>query len=596
MDPTQHPPGEVLSRISNARIAAALVRTGASDGAASDTCALGPYREVLRRYEARLQRAHALDFDGLLIGAHDLFERDAEALGRWRSRYDHILLDEAQDTSALQWGVVEALSSDPGPALFIVGDPDQSLYSWRGATPERLIEFSRSESFCTLFLERNYRSPANVLEAADSLIGYVEHRIQKSSLPTKESGPEILSLVATSAYDEARSIATLLRMFEDDGTSFDDMAVLYRTNAQSRIFESTLRRRQIPCAVRGGVDFFDRREIQDVLAYLAIIDNPRNDAAFWRAASAPARCIGPVTERRLQEMLDEINFDVFWAEQSTLTDAIGSSRVRSQFKGRTREGLAALSEILESLTPLAGEPAFVLIERVLLALEGTDWLDAMSNASDGGERRENLDELRRHAVEFHSRYPDDGVQGFLADVALASRDEEDQGIDQTRGAVQLMTLHAAKGAEFEVVVIAGLEDDSLPHSKAIDRPGGLDDERRLLFVGMTRAKRQLVLTWSRSRRVGDLTVPREPSPFFEEIPADLIARLAPEQLDVLKTVTAAHTSHGLERGETVEHEHYGRGQVIAFMSRDADERVLVDFESFGPRELFLAHTKLRREL
>lgn len=591
-----HPSGEVLARLAKARARAALAALDARDEGGVD--ALGPYRSVLQRYEMHMRRACALDFDGMLIEAKSLFARDEEALTRWRNRFDHILLDEAQDTSALQWSVLASLIDDAEADVFIVGDPDQALYGWRGAMPEHLAILSARSSFETLALERNYRSPANVLEAADALIGYVENRVPKTILPSKESGPEILSLVAESAFEEARSIAILLRQFEADGTPFDEMAVLYRTNAQSRIFESTLRRRGIPCAVRGGVDFFERREIQDVLAYLAVVDNPRNDAAFWRAASAPVRGIGPVTERRLQEMVDEINFDVFWTEQTTLPDAVASARVRSRFKGRTREGLADLSELLESLTPLAGEPAYVLIQRVVLTLETTDWLDAMSNAGDGGERRENLDELLRHAKDFHARFPDDGVQGFLADVALASREENarDENGDRKEAAVNLMTLHGAKGSEFEIVVIAGLEEEGIPHRRALESPDGIDDERRLLFVGMTRAKRQLVLSWSRSRQIGDVAVPREPSRFFEEIPADLVARLVPEQLDVLKTVNGARTSHGLERGDAVEHDHFGKGRVVAFMSRDADERVLVDFESFGPRELFLAHTKLRREL
>lgn len=591
-DHRAHPAGEVLHRISRARISRAL-----EDDV---DVALGDYRPVLEGYEQALRKSNALDFDGLLIRALELFRTDSDVRIRWRDRFDHILVDEAQDTSAAQWRVLRHLTQGGEACTFIVGDPDQSIYGWRGADPGPLLRFDETRADAKLFrLERNYRSSANILEAADALISVNEDRLEKSLLPTKDSGDEILSVAASSASEEARAIATILQGMNGDGTSWNDMAVLYRSNAQSRLFESFFARWRVPYRVVGSVDFFERREIQDVIAYLTLVDNPRDQAAFWRVLEAPKQGVGDVSRRRLKELVDGVNFDVFWKDQTTLPDAIHSSRVRQQFKGRTRIGLEQLSERLAALVPLSAEPAYVAIEQIIETLRETEWLDAMSNSDDGGQRLENLEELLQHARAFDERYPDDGIAGFLSDVALVTRDEEGEETEE-KEAVQLMTLHASKGAEFNVVVIAGMEEDQLPHGRSLGEKGGEEEERRLLFVGMTRAKRQLILTWARSRLLAGTVVTRHPSRFFSDVPADLVAKLAPDQLEVLKTLTTAPmegsvAGGGFTIGDAVRHSHYGSGRVVGFMSRDSDARILVDFETFGPQELFLAYTSLAKE-
>ncbi len=604
LDTRLHPVSHVLARIQESRRAEDPLRVP-----------LGPYGAVLERYEAALRKANAVDFIGLLKQAVRVLNSVPEVRERWASRFEHVLVDEFQDTSPVQLELALILASTHR-SLFVVGDPDQSIYSWRGATPDVMLRFQEAHpGAVTIRLERNYRSSANILEAADALIA--EHqKLPKRLLATRDSGEAILSMTLKDAAHEARALGKVIQNLRTDGHQLGDIAVLYRTHMQQRAIESLFARWKLPFHVIGATEFLERREIQDVLAYLRIVDNPRDEDAFWRAIRAPKRGVGEISSKRLQTIVDEANMDVFWRDRTTLPDAIQSTRVTGGFKGRTREGLESFAKLLESLTPLSAEPAATALRAIITALEPLGWLDAMPGGEGRGDRRSSLEELLAAADEFHERYPDDGISGFLGDVSIVTDIEADadgQPNEKARAnakdAIQMMTLHAAKGQEFRTVFITGLEEELLPHLRSLEVPqegdpndGELEgetpeiaEERRLLFVGLTRAKDQVFLTRARSRVMYGNPRPSRTSRFIHELPTDLVEVLDPEHLDVLAIQAEAPQGAGFAVGDEVSHRHYGPGLVVAFAGRDLDARVLVHFEAHGVKELFLQHTSLRRE-
>jgi DNA helicase-2/ATP-dependent DNA helicase PcrA len=581
-----HPVSLVLARIQEARRAEDPM-----------SVPLGPYGSVLHGYEAALRKANAVDFIGLLRGAVQVLNRVPEVRERWAARFEHILVDEFQDTSPVQLRLALLLGS-VHQSLFVVGDPDQSIYSWRGATPDVMLRFQEAfPDALTIRLERNYRSSANILEAADALIA--EHqKLPKRLLATRESGESILSMTLKDAAHEARALGKVIQNLKADGQSLGDIAVLYRTHMQQRAIESLFARWKLPFHVVGAIEFLERREIQDVLAYLRLVDNPMDEDAFWRAIRAPKRGVGEISSKRLQQIVDEANMDVFWRDRTTLPDAIQSKRVTGSFKGRTREGLESFAELLESLTPLSAEPAAAALRAIIAALEPLGWIDAMPGGEGRGDRRSSLEELLVAADDFHARYPDDGIAGFLGDVAIVrdiDADADGQPNEHARAnaedAIQMMTLHASKGQEFKTVFITGLEEELLPHMRSED----IDEERRLFFVGLTRAKDQVFLTRAQSRMMNGHSSPSRTSRFYHELPTDLVEVLDPEHLDVLAIQAEAPRGAGFHVGDEVSHRHYGPGLVVGFAGRDLDARVLVHFETHGVKELYLQHTSLRRE-
>ncbi|QDV08949.1 ATP-dependent DNA helicase PcrA [Planctomycetes bacterium Poly30] len=594
-----HPAHDVLDRIQRARRAENPA-----------THPLGPYTEVAQLYEEHLAKANAVDFDGLLIHSARLLAREAEVRERWAGRFEHLLIDEFQDTNEVQLRLASLLGSVHGN-VFAVGDPDQSIYAWRGATPDVMLRFQALFEGCaTIKLQHNYRSSANILEAADALMA--EHqKLPRRLLPTRESGEAILSMALKDAHHEARAIGKVIQNLKTDGQSLSGIGVLYRTHMQQRAIESLFARWKIAFHVVGATEFLERREIQDLLAYLRLIDNPRDEDAFWRAIQAPKRGVGELSAKRLQAVVDEANMDVFWKDRTTLPEAIQSTRVTGGFKGRTREGLESFSRLLEDLAPLASETAARALRAIIDALEPLGWIDAMPGGEGRGDRRSSLEELLSAADDFHERYPDDGISGFLGDVAIVRDLEPDADGEPhrdaraaARDAVQLMTLHAAKGLEFKTVFITGLEEELLPHLRALHVPenGELEEEsdeiaeeRRLFFVGLTRAKDQVFLTRARSRVMYGNARPSRTSRFHHELPTDLVDILDPEHLDALAIEKDAPPGAGFAVGDAVSHGHYGPGRVVAFAGRDFDARVLVHFEDHGVKELFLQHTSLRRE-
>lgn len=600
------PAGDSLGRIQRARLAESMGESAP---------ALGPLLAVKNTYETKLRHSGALDFDGLLIHTLGALRDNPRVRDHAQSRFAHVLVDEAQDTSPIQWEILRALGGH-SMTIFAVGDPDQSIYGWRGADPQGLLAFAdRFENAALYRLDRNYRSTATIVEASDALVQHNSKRMDRRLEASQPAGETILAVGAESPFDEARAIAKMARNLEADGTPWDEIAVLVRTGAQMRVLESCFTRENLPYRIHGASPFFERREIQDVLAYLRLIHNPMDQDAFWRVVEAPKRGVGPVSKKRLKDALDEMNEGVFWKDQVTLPMAIQSSRFCMRFQGRTQAGLLALGEFLESLGTLAGEPAHVALDHVLETLLESPWLDNLPSTEGSGHRREHLEALQQHAVGFHGRYPDDGIAGFLSETALINHRADPlpdgDGQPSARPALVLSTIHAAKGTEFDAVFVAGMEEDLMPHGRALGEPSGaaargrapgaygeestdaLEEERRLLFVAMTRARSRLFLTWAGTRHLAGTKRNQAPSRFLGELPEHLMAYLDREHLDVLATARTSRDS-GFQQGDRVEHAHYGNGTVVGFLSHSADARILIAFDGYGVQELFLAYTSLRR--
>lgn len=551
-----------------------------------------------------LRRSDALDFDGLLIEARALFETSETARERWRSRVRELLVDEAQDVAAIEWDVLGALvDKDGGARLFAVGDPDQAIYEWRDG-PSGLGRLGeRFDGLEVLTLDANRRSSANIVEAADALMAGALDRVERSTAPTRESGPPIFSIAAQDPEHEARVVVRVVANALSDGVRADEIAVLARTHAELQPVEAALARARIAYEVLGGVPFHERAEIQDVLAYLRLVVNPHDEDAFWRAAGAPKRGIGPVSRGRLTGFVREANEGVRFGDRTSLVDAVSSERVRALFQGRTRKGLEEFSALLAELGAERADEALPLVESVLARLRPSGWLDELDSRVDGGRREEALEALVQLARDHDEQHEGSGAAGFVARLTLdggpneaASESRTDDPRESSTAAVRLSTLHGAKGAEFDVVAIVGVAEGSIPHGRTLsERPEtGLDEERRLLFVGLTRARDQVFLTWPKRRRFGgEGWAPARASRFFSDLPTDLVGRVPPELVDSLATQGGPETL-GLSVGDRVEHLHFGEGEVVLFTSRDADARAIVVFEGFGPRELFLRHTTLRR--
>lgn len=594
LDPRQHPVGDVLREISRARVARSLGHATGARGVAAD---------LLSAYEARLERGGLVDFDDLLTRAVALLGVDGDPRTRWRGRFDHVLVDEAQDLTPLQWRLVEALAGPDAAALFVVGDPDQSIYGWRGAAPDTLSDLARAAPDAELhLLPSNHRSTGAIVECAASLIGYDPGHLPRELESTREEGEDLMVLASEDPAKEARAVATLAGGLHEDGLPWEEIAVLVRTGAQLRPLEQTLRRANIPYRSRGAAGFHDRQEIGDVLAYLRLLDNHQDEEAFWRAIVAPRRGVGDITRRRLQDLVDEINEGVFWKERVTLVRAARSRRTRERFPGVAGRGLerfaAFFGDLEDLLSSTRNDGVGPLVEGVIEALLTTDWLDSLPAAGEGWSPREALDELVQHAREYDERRPDDGLAGFLAETALAAIDDTSSGTD----GISLLTMHAAKGTEFSAVFVCGLEEGLVPHARTLSTEDELDpledsgahEERRLLYVAMTRARDRLHLSWCKRRALAGDFQDRRPSRFFAELPADRLHQLDPDQLDVLASFDVGAERSGLHTGDEVEHPHYGRGRIGAFAVRAGDTLVYVDFDRYGLRELFLRHTTLRR--
>ncbi|CAG2097847.1 DNA helicase II [Xanthomonas arboricola pv. juglandis] len=554
-------------------------------------------RQVYAAYQERCDRSGLLDFAELLLRAHELLRDTPALLAHYRARFREILVDEFQDTNAIQYAFVRVLAGETGH-VFVVGDDDQAIYGWRGAKVENVQRFLKDfPGAQTVRLEQNYRSSANILGAANAVIAHNPDRIGKQLWTDSGDGDPIDLYAAYNEVDEARYVVERARQWVRDGGSYGEVAVLYRSNAQSRALEEALISEQLPYRVYGGMRFFERAEIKDALAYLRLLTNRSDDAAFERAVNTPTRGIGDRT-------LDEVR-RLARANALSLWEAAMLSTQENTLAARARNALATFLSLVGQLHAETGD--MELAERIdhVLMRSGLreHWAKESRSGLDSESRTENLDELVSVASRF-TRPDDEDSQGMTELVAFLAYASLEAGEGQAQAGeegVQLMTLHSAKGLEFPIVFLVGLEDGLFPSARSLEESGRLEEERRLAYVGITRARQKLVLCYAESRRIHGQDNYNVPSRFLREIPRELLHEVRPKvQVSRTASLGAARGGpvHGvveaapIKLGANVQHPKFGSGVVVDYEGAGAHARVQVQFDDVGAKWLVMAYANL----
>jgi ATP-dependent DNA helicase UvrD/PcrA len=546
---------------------------------------------IYQAYEDTCQRAGVVDFGEILLRCHELWLKRPDILATYQQRFQQILVDEFQDTNAIQYAWIRLLAGDTGH-LFIVGDDDQSIYGWRGARIENIQQFHTDyQDAASIRLEQNYRSTGNILAAANAVIANNSERLGKELWTEDDDGDLIQLYQAYNERDEATYVVEQIRSWVDKGGQRADNAVLYRSNAQSRIIEEALLQANMPYRVYGGLRFFERAEIKDVLAYLRLVANRNDDAAFERVVNTPTRGIGAATLTQLRQYAREQN-QTMWQSAVELIDA-------KFFTARASNALASFLTLIDSLTPeddtmpLNELTALVIDESTLRAHFSKD------KTEKGQGRIENLDELINATRQFNRPEESDDMSlldTFLAHAALESGENQ---ADQWEDCVQLMTLHSAKGLEFPAVFMVGMEEGLFPGQKSSDDPTRLSEERRLCYVGMTRARKILYLMHTESRYLYGQEMSPMPSRFLREIPAERLEEIRARKNIVSSGYSPMAPKHstainetGFKPGQQVHHQKFGGGVIIDTEGSGKSARVQVNFKHAGSKWLVLAYAKL----
>ena len=555
------------------------------------------YEQVRARYEAALRENNALDFDDLLLKVLELFEEHPLVRDQYARRFRYVLVDEYQDTNHVQYRLTRHLASHHGN-LAVCGDPDQSIYGWRGADIGNILDFERDyagkRAVQVVKLEQNYRSTECILRAAQGLIRHNLTRKQKDLWTERKSAERVRVLECGDENDEAQAICARIQARLDAGRRPDQIAIFYRVNFMQRALERALRLAGVPYQIVGGVEFYERREVRDLVSYLRLIVNPRDDVACARVINVPGRGLGAKSVEELAR----------WAKARALplSAAASSAEARGNVKGRARRGLEEFAQLLAGLAPYAARSAAEALEALLAASDYARHV-AESGEADAASRVENVHELLAGAREYDRENPEGGLRGYLQDVALVS---DVDGFDEATPRVTLMTLHSSKGLEFPVVFVAGLEEGMLPHKLALeDEPeAGAEEERRLLYVGMTRAMDELTLTHARTRLHFGESNWQSPSRFLAEIPAEWLEAPGPDETGDADAAERADTGPRVVReeepeqdelvpGARVEHDHFGYGVVERVQGSGASTRLTVHFAGAGTRILLAQYAKLR---
>ncbi len=552
-------------------------------------------------YQERCDRAGLVDFAELLLRAHEVLRDTPALLAHYRHRFGELLIDEFQDTNAIQYGFVRLLAGETGH-VFVVGDDDQAIYGWRGAKVENVQTFLRDYPDArTIRLEQNYRSSANILDAANAVIAHNPDRLGKQLWTDSGEGESIDLYAAFNEIDEARFVVERIRQWVRDGGSHGDTAILYRSNAQSRAFEETLLAEQIPYRVYGGVRFFERAEIKDTLAYLRLVASRADDAAFERAVNTPPRGIG---ERTLDEVRRRARMDGL-----TLWDAADSTARDSTLQARSRNALATFLALIDGIASEVDDlPLKDKIDHVLMRSSLREhWSKESRGGLDSESRTDNLDELVSVASRFTRRDDDEEAAALTELVAFLSYAALEAGEGQAQAGedgVQLMTLHSAKGLEFPLVFLAGLEEGLFPNARSIEEAGRLEEERRLAYVGITRARQKLVISYAEARRLHGQDMYGIPSRFLREIPKELLHEVRPKVQVSRPFMGGARRDAGFNRGHAVmetpqialganvRHPSFGTGTVTDYEGNGAHARVQVNFDEAGSKWLVLAYANL----
>jgi DNA helicase-2/ATP-dependent DNA helicase PcrA len=586
--------------------------------------------DVYVAMQQALRTANAMDFDDLMLHPLALFREHPDVLARWQRRFDFLLVDEFQDTNRAQYQLIRLLGAGHHN-VFAVGDDDQSIYGWRGADVGNMAALQRDFGTARLVrLEENYRSTRPILDAANAVIARNTGRLGKTLRTVRPGGVPVVVLAAADERDEAEWVARELTARERGGVAWHGMAILYRTNAQSRALEDAMRRAGVPYRLVGAVSFYDRREVKDLLAYLRLVANPSDDEAFLRAISVPRRGIGDAS---LAELVAQART---W--EMPLLAAAARAGTLSALRPNVRAAFEGFAELLQRTQDRSGHAApATVMDDLIAALDYEGMLAA--EGPEGIERWENVRELVASAAEWSEVVtvaddePGTPLQRFLAEAALLSAVDTTEGRDD---GVTMMTLHTAKGLEWPVVVITGVEDGLFPLARALETSEGLEEERRLCYVGITRARDALYLTWARSRRRGGELRPGAPSRFLREIPADLVeerrtsfvggayqgfggrqqgwreTRRGPRPGGrpgggVREAAASAHDARLASdenqdapryvKGERIRHRRFGSGAILGLSGAGKDLKVSVAFDDpeIGTKQLLVAFAGLERD-
>jgi DNA helicase-2/ATP-dependent DNA helicase PcrA len=603
LDPRKFPPRSFANQVSN-------LKNELIDHESYAGTAASPTEKVLSHayamYQRRLVEANAMDFDDLIMTTVNLLQVFPDVAEFYRRRFRHVLVDEYQDTNHAQYVLVKELASPhgdevPAAELCVVGDADQSIYAFRGATIRNILQFEQDyPDATTILLEQNYRSTMTILEAANAVIARNKSRKPKNLWSEHGAGSPITAYVADNEHDEAAFVARTIEALSDAGQAPPgQVAVFYRTNAQSRVFEEVFIRVGLPYKVVGGVRFYERREVRDALAYLRVLTNPEDTVSLRRIINTPRRGIGDRAEQAIVALAER--------ERITFTQALGRAEGAPALATRSLNALQGFRRLLEGLRTLveAGTGPATVLEAVL---EQTGYLAELRASKDPQDetRLENLRELEAVAREYEEANPDGDLAGFLEQVALvADADEIPDGEDHG-GMVTLMTLHTAKGLEFPVVFLTGLEEGVFPHGRSLSDQKELEEERRLAYVGITRAQQRLYLSRAVVRSAWGAPSYNPPSRFLEEIPESLLdwerggpgfgapsvtARSAATDLAARPGVSTVGTRQvvALSPGDRVSHDAFGLGTVVATAGVGDRAEATIDFGEAGTKRLLLRY-------
>ena len=620
------PPRQALSRISHARNR----MEGPDSLRGTHNIRDEQIARIFERYVTALRDANALDFDDLLLRTVELFETSEQVRQHYARKFRFVMIDEYQDTNRPQYLLIRRLA-EHYRNLAVVGDPDQSIYKWRGADLRNILDFEQDFPEAKIVrLEQNYRSTQVILDAATAVIRQNRNRKDKRLWTDRAGGSRIISYRGNDELEEADFIVRTLKQARTENVD-TTMAVLYRINAQSRAIEDSLMREGVPYKIIGGVRFYERKEIKDSLAYLKLIINPHDDVSLRRVINVPARGVG----KGVMDGLQAIDPEAVHADAPPLLAAglaeVSSARSlwaklvyavdASKLPSRAIASLRVFRDLITGLAQVArAEPVSIVLGKML---DQTGYLKALrdENTEEANERIENLMELVSAARDYEAREADASLGGFVDRLSLLSEADEESGSRDAR--VWLMTMHAAKGLEFPVVVIAGLEEGLFPHSRAGEDENEIEEERRLCYVGMTRAQTHLVLTSAARRRVFGEYQATEPSRFLDEIPAELVDRIAPTWTSAYQS-TFSHSHYefrtnpyarkgrgrlregesaydyenedqsvtGLKSGMRVRHPQFGVGTITAVEEHNDDLKVTVRFATVGVKKLLSKYAKL----
>lgn len=601
LDPKRFTPRSVHGAIStakNSNTSAAAFAEAAEDFSAKRIA------DIYLEYQRRLVANAAMDFDDLLMRTVELLRSHADVLAHWRERFAHVLVDEYQDTNSVQNELVLMLGREHR-GVTVVGDGDQSIYAFRGADLSNILEFENAfPDATTIVLEQNYRSTQSILDAANAVIAPNTGRVPKDLWTDRGHGEKIVRYQAYDEHDEARYVADeLARLNTHEQVRWDEMAVFYRTNSQSRVLEEHLVRAGIPYQIVGGARFYDRREVKDALAYLRATVNPTDEVSIKRVLNVPKRGIGDSSIAKLDA----------WARAhgESFAEALRHHQVAG-VSGRATTGIEDFLALVAEVADLKATPATIIEE----ALERSGYLKELENdgSIEAESRLENLTELLGMAQEF------DEVDEFLEQISLVT---DTDSMDDNESLVTLMTLHSAKGLEFPVVFLTGMEDGILPHLRTLGEPRELEEERRLAYVGVTRAMQALHLTFATSRMLNGMTQYNPPSRFFKEVPADLVTEIkSPRHNDNqrrganrtryssfrYRERNAGNHSHqaksafaskgaeslGLKIGDGVRHGKWGEGVIVDMGGSQDSPEATVHFAAAGQKTLLLSLAPLEK--